>query len=482
MKMRLISLALLPILALATDLPDLGDSALGDLPLHEERRISDMVARELRKSGDVEDDPELNDYLNRLGSKLAASSNDSRVNFRFFPISSAQINAWAVPGGVISVNLGLLVLTQHESELASVMAHEIGHVTQHHYARMVETQKGSGLMTLASLAVAILAARSNPDAAQGALAASEGYQLQRYLSFSRDFEREADRVGMQTLQAAGFDAGAMPVFFDRMQHFYRNVDNGAFAFLRTHPVTTERIADSQARAAKLPYRQWVDSPDYLFMREKARAIQLGGQDALRYYEGTTTQKKYAFESAQQYGFAFALWQAGKFDAAWEHIVAAQKALGGDHPYLASLAVAIRRDQGRFDEANTLIKAARARFPSAPGLVYGEIDLSLRRKNPKEAVSLCAEALSLKPSDANLHKRIAQAYTELNEQGLAHRALGEYYALLDEPSAAIQQMQIALKAGGDFYQLSAIEARIKELRASLPVDKHGRAIDEKKDRP
>jgi predicted Zn-dependent protease len=482
MKPNQLLFALLSASLLAADLPDLGDSAVGDLPLHEERRIATMTARELRKSGEVEDDAEVNDYLNRLGNKLAASSNDSRINFRFFPISSPEINAWAIPGGVIGVNMGLMVLTQHESELASVMAHEIGHVTQHHYARLVESQKGSGLLTLASLAVAILAARNSPDAAEGAIAAGQGYQIQRYLSFSRDFEREADRAGMATLQAAGFDPSAMPTFFDRMQHFYRNVDNGAFAFLRTHPVTTERIADAQSRAAQAGYKQWVDSPEYLFVREKVRTEQLGSREALAYYEGTTAQKKYAYEYAQQYGYAFALWKAGRYDDAWDRVALARKAFGDEHPMLAALAANIRRDQRRYDDAEAIIKTALVRYPSAPGLIYGDIDNALRRGDAQKAVKLASDALVLKPSDAILHQRMAQAYTALNEQGLAHRAMGEYYALIDEPTAAIQQMQIALKAGGDFYQLSALEARIKELRASLPVDRRGKPIEEKNDKP
>lgn len=482
MKLKQILISLCAVSVLAADLPDLGDSAVGDLPLHEEKRIANLVAKELRQSGEVEDDPEVVDYLNRLGYKLAASSNDSRVHFRFYPIDSPEINAWAIPGGVIGVNMGLIVLTQHESELASVMAHEIGHVTQHHYARMIESQKGQSFLSLASLALAIVAARNNPDAAQGVIAAGQGYQMQRYLSFSRDFEREADRAGMQTLQAAGFDPSAMPTFFDRMQHFYRNVDNGAFAFLRTHPVTTERIADAQARAAEHPYKQWVDSPDYLFVREKVRARQLGGSAAVEYYDGTTLQHKYANEAAQQYGHAFALWQAGRFDPAWQHVQAARKAYGDEQPMLVSLEAAIRRDQGKYDEALVLLKTARARFPNAPGLLYGEVDIALRRGNPREAVRIASDALALKPSDAELHKRIAQAYTDLNEQGLAHRAMGEYYALIDEPTAAIQQFEIALKSGGDFYQMSALEARIKELQAQIPVDKHGKPIDEKNDTP
>jgi len=456
------TLFLAPALA-SNELPDLGDSALADLPPHEEHRIADMVARELHSSGDVLDDVEIDDYLNRLGYKLVASSNDNRIAFRFFPIGDKQINAWAVPGGVIGVNGGLIVLTQHESELAAVLAHEIAHVTQHHYARMLESQKGTGIASLAAIALAILAARNTPDAAQATIAASQGLVSQRYLNFSRDFEREADRIGMQTLDGAGFDPRAMPGFFDRMQRFYRNVDNGAFAFLRTHPVTSERIADSTSRSDQLPYRQWKDSADYLLVREKARAIQLGSSEALAYFAGTTREKKFADTAAQYYGYAFAQLQAGQRDAAWTTLQEARRALPKPHPMVEALAGRIRLEQASYAEAAEIFAEARQRFPSAPSLAYGEIDVSLRRGKYRDAITQTQAALLGRSTDPGLHKRLADAYTQLGDEFAAHRALSDYYAALDEPTAAIEQLQIARKRGGDFYQMSALEARLKALR-------------------
>jgi predicted Zn-dependent protease len=474
--------ALLAMSSIAADLPDLGDSAVGDLPPHEERRIADLVARELRQSGEAEDDPEIVDYLNRLGYQLASNSNDSTINFRFYPISSPEINAWAIPGGIIGVNLGLVVLTQHESELAAVMAHEIGHVTQHHYARMIQSQKGQGFLTLASLAVAILAARnsSNPETAAGAVEATQGYQIQRQINFTREYEREADQTGMQTLQKAGFDPHAMPVFFDRMQHFYRNMENGALSFLQTHPVTTERIAYSQSRIADLPYKQWTDSLDYLFVREKARCLQLGVNGALDYYAGTTQQKKYSSEVAQQYGYAYALFRAKRYDEAWATVSEARKQFGDVQPMLESLAGNIRLEEHRYPEAEAIFNAAAARFPSAPALYYGQIDVKLRAGQLQEASHTTEDELSRHKSDPGLYLRLAQAYSGLNEQTQSHRAMADYYALIGETTSAIRQVQIALKSGGDFYQMSALEARLKELRDQLPVDKHGKPIKEDPD--
>lgn len=463
----LLALALLFLPAQASnDLPDLGDSALSNLPINEERRIADMVTRELRKSGELLDDIEVADYLDRLGYKLVAAGNDTRVGFRFFPLRSRQINAWAVPGGVVGINVGLIVLSQHESELAAVMAHEIAHVTQHHYARMVESQKGSSVASLGALAVAILAGRNSPDAAQAAIAASQGVMAQRYLDFSRDFEREADRVGMQTLEAAGFDTRAMPTFFDRMQRFYRSVDNGAFAFLRTHPVTSERIADSTARADQQPYKQWPDSREYLMVREKARVIQLGATEAVTYFANTAREKKFADANAHAYGYAYAQLQAGQLDAAWTTLQEVRNRLDKPDAMVEVLAGQIRLEQGRFAEAAAIYKQARAAFPAAPALAYGEIDLALRQGKYRDALTLTQAALLARSTDAGLFKRQADAYTQLNNEFGAHRALGDYHAALDEPSKALEQFEIAKKVGGDFYQMSALEARMKALRLQI----------------
>lgn len=450
--------------AVAVELPDLGDSSQAGLPVHEERKIATMVARELRYSGEVVDDVEIADFLSRLGYKLASQSQDSRLNFRFFPLLSPEINAWAVPGGVIGINSGLVLLTQHESELAAVMSHEIAHVTQHHYARLLESQKGNGLMTLGALAVAILASRSNSEALPASLIASQNAMTQRYLDFSRDFEREADRIGIDTLQKAGFDTRAMPTFFDRMQRYYRNVDNGAFAFLRTHPVTAERLSDSQARAEKQPYRLMPDSPEYLFSREKLRGLQMGGPAAIAYYSGTTAERKFADAAAQSYGYAHALFVAGRYDEATTRLAEARRRFGRDHPFLAGLAIRIRIEQGRFEEARALLNESRNRFPSAPGLLHNEIGLLLREGDSAGAVALIERTLPERRGDTMLYKRLAEAHTQRNDSLQAHKAMAEYYAAVDEPNAAIEQLRLALRNGGDFYQTAALEARIKELRA------------------
>ncbi len=237
-------------------LPDLGDASQANFSPMQERKLGETIVRQLRASGGYINDPEVNDYLNELGHRLVAASTDVRQDFEFFGVPDNQINAFALPGGYIGVNTGLILLAQSESELASVLAHEISHVTQHHLARALSAQKDSMLMSLAGLALAILAARgssaSSGDAAAGAIAATQALTIQHQINFTRENEYEADRLGFQRLDAAGFDVTAMATFMQRLQTAMRFVEGGVPTYLRDHPVTYVRIAEAQVRAQGHP--------------------------------------------------------------------------------------------------------------------------------------------------------------------------------------------------------------------------------------
>ncbi|MEO8849079.1 MAG: M48 family metalloprotease, partial [Casimicrobiaceae bacterium] len=265
-------------------LPELGDSSQSALSPADERKIGEAVIHQARMSGAIMDDPEVTDYLNDLGQRLVAAVPDTSMDFHFFAISDAQINAFALPGGFVGVYTGLIELTQTESELASVLAHEISHVTQHHIARMIAGQKDTLLMTLGALALAVLAAKSGSSsggqAAQAALASAQALSIQQQINFTRANEYEADRIGFQRLAAGGFDVTAMGTFMKRMQDATRFSDGNAPSYLRTHPVTAERIAEAQARAQAYPYRQVPDSLDFQMVRALLRSYDGEPRDAV----------------------------------------------------------------------------------------------------------------------------------------------------------------------------------------------------------
>ncbi|HEY0562305.1 MAG TPA: M48 family metalloprotease, partial [Methylophilus sp.] len=261
-------------------LPELGDISETVLSAQDEQRIAEQILREVATSDEVLQDAEVTDYVQALGGRLAASGPDKRQDFHFFVVKDNSINAFAMPGGVIGVHTGLLLAANTESEFAGVLGHEIGHVTQHHLARMLASQKYDTFKNIASIALALLVARSNPQLASGAMATASASTIQRQLDYTREHEREADRVGLSILGSAGFDVRGMPSFFTTLQRGTRFVEGAAPSFLRTHPLTAERIADVSNRVQTMPYKQVVDSLDFNLVRAKIRATQIYSQYAI----------------------------------------------------------------------------------------------------------------------------------------------------------------------------------------------------------
>lgn len=466
-KSLLLALACVCEFSLADGLPNLGgDAAQGGLTTAQEREIGEGAMREIRRSGDLAEDPEIVAYLNRLGARLVDAAGVVDTRYTFFPVKDKTVNAFAIPGGYIGVHTGLIVIAQHESELASVLAHEVAHVSQHHIARLIDGTRISPLVSLASLGAAILAAHAGSgDAAAAALTVGTGYNIQKQLDFTYAFEQEADRIGMQTLSNAKFDPAAMAGFFERLQKHNRLEESNAPEFLRTHPVTFKRIADAQARVADQPYRQTPDSADFLFVREKARGLQMKPSDAVEFYRKTLAEKRYGNEAAHRYGFAHALYLARDYDGAWQALQQARAAYKPGHAALEFLAGSIRLAQQRGDEALAIFDKAIGQFPSSRALVYGRIDALTSAGKLDRALAETLDAQSLYPGDAQFYQRAARIHTRLGQPMQAHKAQGEYYARLQEYAPAIEQMRLALRQpGNDFYLLSSIEARLRELEA------------------
>jgi len=473
----LFCLAVLP-RALAQNLPDLGEGSGAVLPPNMERKIGEGIMREIRsKEPSYLDDPELADYLNQLGARLVTAVPGARQDFEFFAIRDPSINAFALPGGFVGVHTGLLTSAEQESEVASVLGHEIAHVTQRHIARMLGQQQQMALPSLVAMAAALLLGRSRPDLAQGAIMAAQGVVAQAQLSYSRDFEREADRIGFQTLNAAGFDARAMASFFEKMQRNTRVMDDGSFpGYLRSHPVTTERIADAQARAANLPYRQLPDSLDFHLVRAKLRAEFGDSREAVAEFAAAVGDQRYANETAARYGFAVALLRAKRPAEAQAELTKLGERVKDSAMFL-TLAARIRQAQGKNSEALALLKEGTTRWPDRRSVVYAYAEALGGLGRSDEALTVIQPQVRLYPRDTRLREMEAKAYAALGKRLRQHQAQAEVYALRGSIPAAIDQLQLARAAGdGDFYELSAVEARLKELRAE-----HQRDLKEKDSR-
>ncbi|MBB5018084.1 putative Zn-dependent protease [Chitinivorax tropicus] len=456
---------------MADGLPDLGDSSQSTLSMQQERSIGESIMREIRASDEYLDDPDIMAYINSVGYKLAASSQDPTIPFEFFVVNDKSINAFAMPGGFIGIHAGIFLTAQSESELAGVIGHEIAHVTQHHLARRAEVQSKLSVPLLAAMALAILSARSttNSDPGMGVLAATQALGASATLAYSRDHEREADRLGLQTLSKAGFDARAMPRFLERMQKAYSLLDNNALPYLRSHPLTTERVADTQSRVDLLPYRQIPDSTDFLLIREKLRVMQNGGKASVQYYDYALAEKKYTQEIAYRYGLAFALLKDRQYERAQLEINKARKRW--QHPMLETLAGDIQLALNQPAKAGKIYQEALQHYPGNPGLSLGSIEALLRQDQAQSALDKINEQHSLTPGDARLYHLRARAYEALKDNAREHQALAEYFWLRGNPMETQTQLKIAMdNAKGNFYLQSALEARLREIRRILQQDK------------
>jgi predicted Zn-dependent protease len=461
--------------AFAQSLPDLGGGGDAGLSPQVERRIGESIMRDIRfREPNYLDDPEIADYLANLGGRLAQNAAGARPDFEFFAIRDHTINAFALPGGFVGVHTGLLLAAETESEVASVLAHEIAHVTQRHIARMLGQQQQMQLPVLAAIAAAVLLGRSRPDLASGAVAAASGAAVQTQLSYSRDFEREADRIGFQALEASGFDVQAMGSFFEKMQRGTRLADDGTVpGYLRTHPVTTERIADAQNRAASLPYKQHLDSAEFQLVRAKLRAESGEARNAVEYFQSSVRDKRYASESAARYGLTSALLRAQRAKEAQAELARA-RAAGAAGPMVEALAARVRLALGDRAGAATLLGEAHARYPHSRPLLYAHAEALQDAGRNQQAQTLLSDSLRLHPRDARLHQLQAKNYAALGKRSLQHQSQAEAYALQGSLPAAIEQFQLARSAGdGDFYQLSVVDARLKELRAQFAQEQKDR---------
>ncbi|MDN0074732.1 M48 family metalloprotease [Crenobacter sp. SG2303] len=462
----LLAIAIPPVHA---DLPDLGDVSAASMSGADEVQIGRDAFRAMRESELVIDDVEVSAYLNQIGHKLSADAQMPGMQFTYFAVDDNGINAFAMPGGYIGVNRGLVLATQSEAELASVLGHETAHVTQHHMARMKAASAPNQLLVLAAIAAAALAAGTgNGNASFGAINAGIGLSLSNQLSYSRDFEREADRVGMQYLADAGFDARAMPAFFERLQSANRYNDNNALAFLRTHPVTIERISEGQDRAANYPVKMRADSTDYVLVREKLRTEQLPPDEAIRHYQISLANRQFLNEGAQYYGLARAKLAAHDVTGARAAIRQAQKLLP-DNAMLVSLDAEIARTAGDTAGALARYRQGLANYPSARTLIYGELDTLIAAGQRSVALTRVKEQQQRWPNDPELYRREARLYADRDPLRY-HAALGNAFYFEDRDTAALEQYQLAAAApGDDFYLRSSLEARQRELAARIKAD-------------
>ncbi|MDB5749203.1 MAG: peptidase [Massilia sp.] len=475
-------------------LPTLGDTAREDLSPVVERKLGEEIMREIRRDRDYLDDDAISEYLNNFGGALVdavpGARGETNADFHFFPVRDGAINAFALPGGFIGIHTGLVLAAQTESELASVVSHEIGHVSQRHIARMLGQQRQDVLLPLAALILAALAAKASPDAAMGVLMGGQGLAVQRQLNFSRDAEREADRVGFQIMSAGGYDTSGMVNFFKRLQSVNK-VYGEIPAFLSSHPLTSERIVDIQSRIRDTPYRQRPDSIEFHLAKARARVLQDMGTTARRdtrtAFETQLAQQHRQQQAAAQYGLAFLALKEGNlasartwFDKARASMQpkpgvfsAAPASDGGAMFAVLDLEIKLAAGQPK-EVAQQALKDAEAatnQYPLSRALARQYANAMIAAGKSEDATRYLRDQVQLYREDPKLYDLLAKAYSSQGKVALQHMALAESYVLAGALPAAVDQLNFARKAKDvSFYEQSVIDAREREIKARQKEEK------------
>jgi len=462
--------------AAGSDLPDLGSPAETILSKNDEFRLGAMVARELADENALLEDPEVTDYLQTIGQRLASQSADGGRDFHFYVIKDDTINAFAVPGGYVFVHQGLILATSNESELASVMAHEIAHVTQHHIARAIRNQSQQALTTAAAMIAAILlGAASGGQAMEGGIVAAQGLAMQQQINFTRDNEREADRVGIGYLAGAGFDANAMGGFFETMSRHEGLATTYIPAMLVDHPVTTDRIAEARARAAQFPPRTGHDSAAYELIRERVRVLSTSADvDLIGKYE--LKIKHGDADLADRYGYALALTQHNR----GEDAIKVLDPLVQQHETITLLHIALAQAQakaGHVKESLATFARSEQLFPrNVPVTVRYAQELMAAGK-PMEAHNMLLDLFNNVPPTPDQIRLTALAASAAGDAGDAYYYMGEYHIAGGNLNLAAQQYQLALASPHlSAIQRQRFQARLDEVRDFL-ISQRKRALSD-----
>ena len=445
-------------------LPDIGSPADAILSKNDEAQIGRAIMRDIRNSGHVVDDPLVNEYINEVGNKVAAQTNEGDHDFTFFVIEDHRINAFALPGGYIGVHTGLLEATRSEDELAGVLAHEVAHVTQRHIARAIHASSRQSILSTAIMLGAILAGAvgGDTDVMQAGMAVAQGTAAQQQINFTRANEHEADRVGISALADAGFDPYGMASFFDVMsRQNSRAPDERAPEFLMTHPVTAARIAEARDRARSHPQIRSDDSISYGIAKIRLIVDRFEtSKEAVAYFEKRPYQNQ---NDLERYGRLLAYLRDGSYSQALDII----ENLANKNPDVIAYHIALGDTQmllKRYDDAVATFEEALALFPRNVPVVIAYADRLLELDQPEKAHKILLDLLNNVPPTPNQVRLIARAANEAGENAESLYYLSEYRLMIGDLVGGISYLQQALRLP-ELQEIQRIrfEARIDFIR-------------------
>ena len=468
MKKTLLIFIFLSFIVTANNLPELGDYSSSKISESDEIFIGRQILFQVNQSDSIIRDIEISDYLDSLGKRLINASTDPAKKIEFFIVSDPSINAFAMLGGVIGVHSGLFLASNTESELASVISHEIAHINQKHISRFLLQQERTSYQSTFIMAVALLLARSNPQLASTAMAGASAGSVQGALDFTRENEKEADRVGIQTLNKAGFDVRGARDFFTTLKQANQFSGGAAPAFLQTHPITSNRINDIEDRLKDFPYKQRVDNQTFHYVKGKLKALLDNKEDTKNILEENIKNKIYINEGGERFALAYIYLIDNEFIKSYEQM---QWLFDNEqsNPMLSQLYINYLIKINKVTEAKKIYEQNLNFYPSNRSFIYGLADLYLETQDSEKAIKLLKENEQKFSQDPILYKLFAKGYANQGKKLLQYENLAEAAYYNFNLQEAIIRMDLAIKANdGDFYQKSRVESRLKQFQKEQQI--------------
>ncbi len=466
----LLTLLFRPALAVDETLPDIGSPADTVLSKDQEKIIGRSIYKGMRDAGQLVTDPEIQEYIQNVGQRVAANAQDGDFRFQFFVVDQPTINAFALPGGYIGIHSGLLLATSSESELAGVLAHEISHVTQRHISRAIYANQRTSILTMAAMLGAILlgAVTGEGDVIAGGVAGAQSMAAQGQINFTRENEYEADRVGVGLLAASGFDPYGMPDFFATLARQTGTLGYQAPEFLRTHPVTVNRIAETRSRASSLTVNEVVDSPGYSLTRARIRFLSSSTPEkALTYFRANRDKATDTNQIGAEYGIALALAELGRFEESkkiFAELMAENEGIIHFHTGYAAAQAATGDSKG----ALATLKKAIELFPRNVPLTIRYAEALMRNNENKAAHRALLDLYNQVPPTPEQVRQIALAASAAGDTADAHYYMAEYHLLSGDLVMASDQLVLALGIPGlDSVQKARFRSRLTQIHEYMP---------------
>jgi predicted Zn-dependent protease len=463
------------------DLPDLGSPATAAVSLEEEYRAGLGWFASIRQSGQVLEDPEVEDYIQEIGHSLSSRAEEGQHQFYYFVLKDPIVNAFAMPGGFIAIQSGLILATRNENELAGVMAHETAHVTQRHLVRQLIDQSHAGLLSTAAMLAAILlgatAGRGSPDAMEGAILATQSAAIQHQINYTRASEFEADRIGIGTMAAAGYDPLGMASFFDYMSHSGPEPSRiNAVQFLIDHPIFSDRVAEARDRAEQIGRIRHTDSLSYSLMRERLRSL-VGNPQAARDYYANLEKNGGGLNMQERYGRDVADINMRNPAEAIPDL----KALVNEYPKVTQFYGALGQAymaNSQFKESQAVLDRAVTLFPRNVPVTIRLAETLMHEGENRRAHLILLDLFNVVEPTPDQARLIAKAANAAGDIADSYYYMSEFYLMSGDLKMSANQLQLGLSLPKlDPIQRARFSARLEEVRAAMPKDHKNTVADD-----